>query len=91
MSPQVSERPVSFIESEPSGVDPELNVPGNHMKSAKADFMRNPLSKVRLVPGLSMKDATGTLLGEADPVPRQSSRQLTIHEYANLKNSEGGL
>lgn len=30
-------------------------------------------------------------MGEPAPIERDPSRQLTVHEYAALKNSEGGL
>ena len=41
--------------------------------------------------GIVLKDAAGSVLVEPEPMERDPSRQLTIHEYAAMKNSEDGL
>lgn len=38
-----------------------------------------------------MKDTSGALIGESNPFARDPSRQLTIHEYAAMKNADQGL
>ena len=38
-----------------------------------------------------MRDNSGSVIGEAPPLDRTNSRQLTIDEYATIKNSQDGL
>ena len=61
------------------------------MKDLKGKFMNNPLSKVQLSEGILMMDTEGEVIGESNPIARDPSRQLTIHEYAAMKNADGGL
>ena len=53
--------------------------------------MNNPLTKVPLGEGIMMRDTSGEIIAEAEPMERDPSRQLTIHEYAAMKNDEKGL
>ncbi len=38
-----------------------------------------------------MKDESGEIIGESEEVHEQVSRQLSVKEYATMKNSQGGL
>ena len=53
--------------------------------------MNNPLKNTKLSQGLILRDMSGSVLDQSLPVERDPSRQLTLNEYATLKNSEGGL
>ena len=53
--------------------------------------MNDPLAKIELTAGLLMMNTKGEPVNEPTPFMRDPSRQLTIHEYASLKNNEQGL
>ena len=61
------------------------------MKDLGKKFMNDPLSRIELTEGIQMLNLKGEPMNIANPFHRDSSRQLTIHEYANIKNNEQGL
>ena len=63
-----------------------LQIKGNLKKKPK--FMNDPLKQVKLKDGVLMRNETGLPLGVAKPFSRDTSKQLTILEYASMKNSE---
>ena len=58
----------------------------------KKRFMNNPFDKVStLSSGIRMLDEKGSIIPkESKPFARDTSN-MTLNEYAKMKNSEGGL
>ena len=61
------------------------------MKDLGKKFMSDPLSKIELSEGILMLNTKGETIRDSSPIKRDPSKQLTIHEYASLKNNEQGL
>jgi len=53
--------------------------------------MNNPIQTAALAPGTVMRGERGEVMKEAPPFERDPSRQLTIHEYTSIRNSQNQI